>query len=434
MIKAMPSIPHFDQMTAKEYQALFSPDGLVEMTEKYDGSNVSFGVNENGDVYLKTKKGAPITDEALYFDMAVKYNNDVFKSFGELLQDLKKDSIKKLLSDHKDVQIFCEFFSKSQMNVITYNPFMIGEGALVILSIMKNGENIIDKYEAAEIEEDLTRCIAFTSGRTVYGRSTIKMSMVESMKAFFGASIYDQNTFSILTSRKRTGPIFEKKKALQENFKQNIKEIKGRLLEFLKNQPSSLGASRIEGAVLRNTKTRQMAKLVDLEEFGKERERQWAGIGALRKYRSQLFDRLYTNVFGDADIFVMKEKMHQKLFEAIELNGDRFDHTEDMLLVLFKDADREINYPIIEDERIVEILKEHSNKVGDALSEVDANDSKAVVDTSNAVYAERNAIVQLLSKSITYSEFYASLIEFILGPRLLRELQDKYVKTLNNGN
>jgi hypothetical protein len=434
MIKAMPSIPHFDQMTVKEYQALFSPDGLVEMTEKYDGSNVSFGVNENGVVYLKTKKGIPIIDEALYFDMAVKYNNDVFKSFGELLQDLKKDPIKKLLSDHKDVQIFCEFFSKPQMNVITYNPFMIGGGSLVILSIMKNGENIIDKYEAVGIEEELTRCIAFTSGMTVYGRSTIKMSMVESMKAFLGASIYDEKTFSILTSRKRTGPIFESKKALHASFKENIKEIKDRLLEFLKNQPSSLGASRIEGAVLRNTKTGQMAKLVDLEAFGKERERQWAGIGALRKYRIELFDNLYANVFGDADIFIMKEKMHQKLFEAIELNGDRFNCIEEMLHVLFKDADQEINYPIIEDVRIVEILKEHSNKVGTALNEVDANDLKAVEDTRNAVLAERTSITQLLSKSITYSEFYVSLIEFILGPRLLRELQDKYVKTLNNEN
>jgi hypothetical protein len=177
-----------------------------------------------------------------------------------------------------------------------------------------------------------------------------------------------------------------------------------------------------------------MAKLVDLEAFGKERERQWAGIGALRKYRIELFDNLYANVFGDADIFIMKEKMHQKLFEAIELNGDRFNCIEEMLHVLFKDADQEINYPIIEDVRIVEILKEHSNKVGTALNEVDANDLKAVEDTRNAVLAERTSITQLLSKSITYSEFYVSLIEFILGPRLLRELQDKYVKALNNEN
>lgn len=431
MIKAMHSIPHFDQMTPKEYQALFDEGGLIEMTEKYDGSNVSFGANADSEVYVKSKKGAAVTDEAVYYEMAERYNNDIFTGFGDLLKALKKPYLKSLLLENKETQFFCELFCKPQMNVIKYNAHIIGAGVLVVLSILKNGKEVINLCDGIELISMLRTEFSYANDWGVYDRGVIKLTMNDSIRIFAKTSLITNKELNVLMSRKRTGPIAEEKKKLQHSFKQINKEIKNNLLKALENEKSKLGSDRIEGAVLRNTKTNAMAKIVDLERFGKEREKQWAGIGALRKYRVALFDVIYRDVFGDADIFFMEDKMHQKLFDAMEVKGSKLDNINELLKVLFNDADAEVKYPLVEDDIIVGILQTHAQVVNDALNEVDHLDSKALQDTKNAILAEQNSMSELMKKSITYTEFYASLIEFILGPRLLRELQDKYVKPLN---
>lgn len=428
----MHSIPHFDQMTPTEYQALFDEGGLVEMTEKYDGSNVSFGVNADDEVYVKSKKGAAITDEAVYYEMAERYNNDIFTGFGDLLKALKNPYLTSLLLENKETQFFCEMFCKSQMNVIKYNAHIIGAGALVVLSILKNGKEVVNLCDGIELISMLRTEFSYANGWGVYDRGVIKLSMADSIRIFAKTSLITNKELNVLLSRKRTGPVAVEKKRLQQIFKTTNKEIKNNLLKALKDEKSKLGADRIEGVVLRNTKTNAMAKVVDLERFGKEREKQWAGVGALRKYRAVLFDTLYKDVFGDADIFSMKDKMHQKLFEAMEIKGSKLDNTNELLKVLFNDADAEVKYPLVKDTIILDILRAHVEVVSEALKEVDQNDLKALQDTENAITAEQNSINELMKKSITYNEFYASLIEFILGPRLLRELQDKYVKPLNN--
>jgi hypothetical protein len=431
MIKAMHSIPHFDQMTPKEYQSLFDEGGLIEMTEKYDGSNVSFGVNANDEIYVKSKKGAAVTEEAVYYEMALRYGNDIFDGFGNLLKALKKPGFKELILANKNVQFFCELFCKPQMNVIKYNPHVIGAGTLVVLSILKDGKEVVHLCDGNELINQLSTEFRYANGWNVYDRGIIKLSMADSIRIFAKLTLITNKELNVLMSRKRVGPIAAEKKKLQHSFKQINKEIKNNLLKALENEKSKLGSDRIEGAVLRNTKTNAMAKIVDLERFGKEREKQWAGIGALRRYRVALFDAIYRDVFGDADIFFMEDKMHQKLFDALEVKGSKLDDTNELLKVLFNDADAEVKYPLVEDNIIVDILQTHAEVVNEALKEVDRLDLKALQDTKNAIVAEQNSMHEMIKKSISYDSFYASLIEFILGPRLLRELQDKYVKPLN---
>jgi len=120
----MVSIPHIDQMTAKDFCNLFS-GGAWEVSEKYDGSNVSFGLTEEGNIFVKSKKGNPTTETAEFFEQAKKYDNDIFEGFGKLLEVLQQSDVKRLFSQlngmiGSPLQIFGELFSKPHMNVIPY--------------------------------------------------------------------------------------------------------------------------------------------------------------------------------------------------------------------------------------------------------------------------------------------------------------------------
>ena len=108
--------------------------------------------------------------------------------------------------------------------------------------------------------------------------------------------------------------------------------------------PSSLGASEIEGAIIRNMQTGAIAKLVDLEGFGRRRAEQWAGVDALKDYRKSLYNELKDVVLNNADIFVLDDKQVQKLTDAMEVRGSRFSNLDEMLDVLYGDASSEVQF------------------------------------------------------------------------------------------
>ena len=150
----MPSIPHWDQMTPSQYEKLL--DGkILEVSEKYDGSNISFGVNGEGKIYVRSKRGIAITDPDEFDNMALLYDNDIFYSFSNLLrflQDIEFESICPI-----GVQIFGEMFCKSRMNVIEYDPKIIGTGLIVIFGAYKNGTDIFNTRELSGIFVKLCR-------------------------------------------------------------------------------------------------------------------------------------------------------------------------------------------------------------------------------------------------------------------------------------
>jgi hypothetical protein len=436
----MVSIPHIDQMTPKEFCNLFS-GGAWEVSEKYDGSNVSFGLTDEGQIFVKTKRGNVITNPSEYYQFAKSYDNDIFEGFGRLLETLQDSNVINLFKTLEKqigfpVQIFGEMFSKAHMNVIPYAAELIGKGAVVIFGIVKldttKGTDITTTSEGESIKNQIIKTLNGTNGWNFYSKKPLALDINNTVKEQISKTCSAEN-MAIIATKKRTGNEAEAKaKAIQE-FKILQSMIKKTLLSSVGNVASSLGAAEIEGAIIRNMQTGAIAKLVDLEGFGRRRAEQWAGVDALKDYRKSLYNQLKDDVLKNADIFVLEDKQVQKLTDAMETRGSRFTSLDEIFEVLYGDAAEEIEFreatEMVKD--LTNSLKMYKKEIEQALLKINKADQKALQDTTTAIKAERAKIDQFiaeLNKKVSSKQNpYLSVIQFVLGPKTIEELTKKFL-------
>jgi len=439
----MVTIPHIDQMTPKDFCNLFN-GGAWEVSEKYDGSNVSFGLNEEGILYVKSKKGNPVTDPAEYHRQAQAYDNDIFEGFARLLDVIRQSNLNQILKKAESVlnapvQIFGEMFSKPHMNVIPYAEKLIGNGAIVVFGIVKldsaKGTDITTTKEGKQIKDQIISTLNKNGDWKFYDKKPLELDIDNNIKEQIKRTCSAEN-MAILASRKRTGDEASAKiKALAE-FKTLQSMIKKSLLGSVGGAESSLGAAEIEGAIIRNMHTGAIAKLVDLEGFGRRRAEQWAGMDALKEYRKSLYNQLKDNVLNNADIFILDDKQVQKLTDAVEIKGSRFSVLDEILDVLYGDAANEVEFK--EATQMVNDLTASLNKYKEslqtALTQINKNDPKAVQDTTKAIEAEKiridKFIAELNGRLHNKQNPYLSVIQFVLGPKTLEELSKKFLSII----
>lgn len=437
----MISIPHIDQMTAKDFCNLFS-GGAWEVSEKYDGSNVSFGLTENNDIFVKSKKGNPVTDPSDFYQQAKLYDNDIFEGFGRFLETLQKSKIDRLLIQLQSmigapIQIFGEMFSKAHMNVIPYAEKLIGNGAVVIFGVVRSdsskGIDLTTSREGKVIKDKIMEFLNNSSDWKFYDKKPLALDIDNNIKIQIQKTCNAEN-MAIMASRKRSGNEVEMKTKAVKEFEILKSLIKKTLLGSLGTVSSSLGASEIEGAIIRNMENGAIAKLVDLEGFGRRRAEQWAGVDALKDYRKKLYNQLREDVLKNADIFILDDKQIQKLTNAMETKGSRFTSLDEILEVLYGDASEEVEF--VEAKQMVSdlslSLKQYQKDVEEALKEVREDDSKGIEDTRKAIEAEKKRIdsfIKELNLRIDSTQNpYLSVIQFVLGPKSLEELTQKFAK------
>jgi hypothetical protein len=437
----MVSIPHIDQMTAKDFCNLFS-GGAWEVSEKYDGSNVSFGLTEDDQIFVKSKKGNPTIDPSEFYTQAKNYDNDIFEGFGKLLEVLQQGNVKRLLSQlsamiGSPLQIFGELFSKPHMNVIPYAEKYIGQGAVVIFGIIKldtpKGTDITTTKEGNTIKSKIIDLLNQSTEWKFYDKKPLQLDIDNNIKDQIIKTCSAEN-MAIMASRKRSGNEPEMKAKAVREFEILKSLIKKGLLGSLGTVPSSLGASEIEGAIIRNMENGAIAKLVDLEGFGRRRAEQWAGVDALKDYRKNLYNQLRKDILKNADIFVLDDKQVQKLTNAMETKGSRFTSLDEILNVLYGDAAEEVEFK--EAKQMVsdlsQSLKQYQNDIEEALKEVRPEDFKGLEDTRKAIEAEKkriNSFIGELNSRVSSSQNpYLSVIQFVLGPKTLEELAQKFAK------
>ena len=441
----MTSIKHIDQMTAKDFCNLFS-GGAWEVSEKYDGSNVSFGLNENDELYVKSKKGNPVTDENEFFNMATNYDNDIFQGFGNLLITLKQSGVASLLKGVQEslgspIQIFGELFSKAHMNVIPYAQELIGNGAVVFFGVIKlntpKGADITTTDDGMAIKDQLIDELNGVNGWNFYDKKPLALDIGDDIKSQIAKTCSAEN-MAILASRKRTGSEAEMKAKSSKEFAELQSMIKKTLLGSLGTVSSSLGAAEIEGAIIRNIETGAIAKLVDLEGFGRRRAEQWAGIDALKDYRKSLYNQLKNDVLNNADIFVLDDKQIQKLTDAMEEKKSRFNTLDEMLDVLYGDAASEVEFKEA-NQMVLDLtstLSAYKDNIEDALDEIAQDDQKAQDDTLKAIKAEKvriDGFISELNKRILNKQNpYLSVIQFVLGPKSIDEFKTKFMNAAQN--
>lgn len=435
----MTSIPHIDQMTPKDFCNLFN-GGAWEVSEKYDGSNVSFGLLD-GEIFVKSKKGNPVTNEQDFIDMAEKFDNDIFLGFARLLAALKKSDFKSLISGvesslNSQVQIFGEMFSKPHMNVIPYAADKIGNGAIVIFGVVKldspKGTDITTTEDGQAIKDQIVEELNGVDGWIFYSKKPLSLEVNDEIKTQIRRVCSAEN-MAIMASRKRTGNEAEMKAKSLSEFRTLQVLIKKEMLGGVANIPSSLGAEEIEGAIIRNMQTGAIAKLVDLEGFGRRRAEQWAGVDALKNYRKSLFNNLKEDVLKNADIFILDDKQAQKLSDAVETRGSRFASLDDMIDILYGDAADEVQFE--EASKMVadlsNTLKQYQKDIEGALTQINKDDAKAYQDTQKAITSEKaridQFIIELNKRILNNQNPYLSVIAFILGPRSIDDLKKKFM-------
>ena len=435
----MVAIPHIDQMTPKDFCNLFSSDAW-EVSEKYDGSNVSFGLDENNNLYVKSKRGNPITDANEFYELAQSLENDVFESFGNFLNSLKKSDVEKVLIGLQNkikapIQIFGELFGKAHMNVIEYSPELIGKGAVVLFGAVKSstkrGEDITTSKVGKDIISQIAETINKTSSFKAYTKKPVDLKIRDIVKKQI-TRVCSAENMAAIASKKRTGDeVALKVKAVKE-FERLKLLVKRNLLSSIKSVSSSLGAKEIEGTIIRNMETGAIAKLVDLEDFGRRRVEQWAGVDALKEYRKKLYNDLKNNILKNADIFILTDKQMQKLTDAVEMRGSKFKSLDEILDVFYGDAASEVEF--LESKRMVAdltaTLKEYKIDIERALLQV-SDDVKSKTDTQNAISAEKTKIdifIKGIEKRLLDNENpYLSVISFVLSPKFIDELKTKFL-------
>ena len=102
-IKAFPKIFHIgDGMIPNLFK------GEVEITEKIDGSQFAFGVDENGQVVMRSH-GQELT------------NTDIPKMFKKAAEQVERIGEKLRDAQLKDIYFYCEYLEKPHHNTLTYS-------------------------------------------------------------------------------------------------------------------------------------------------------------------------------------------------------------------------------------------------------------------------------------------------------------------------
>ena len=456
----MTSIPHIDHMTIKSFCDLFS-DSDWEISEKYDGSNVSFGLDRNNNIYIKTKKLPPSADPEVFFELGRRYNSDINHGYGHFLVALNKTDIKnKLLAVQQElgvpVQVFGELFSKAHSNVIAYSPELIGNGAIVIFGVetvafshktttgKKIGTNV---YKGTDIttkkigKELMAQCIESINDAgtwKAYSKKPIDLKIKDIVKRQIHKACSAESQAAHAIRVNIHTPLERqmlKAKAVQE-FVRLKKILKKNLLYSTRNVQSSLGAGEIEGAIIRHMQNGAIAKLVDLEGFSKLRAEEWAGKDALKEYRMKLYTSLKEVIFKNADILVDPVKPKNKIAEYQNTSGNRVTSLDDILHVLYLDAAKEVELISAKKmvDNIVTTLKEYKIDIERAMFEVEQASEHAKKETQNAINVEKQRIdtfIKNLQDSLRNKQNpYLSAMNFLLGHNVIKDLTDAFLRDI----
>ena len=442
----MSAIPHFDQMSISQMIKFFT-DNNWEFTEKADGSNVTFGVL-NDEIFVKTKKGSPVTDPQVLIEMDREFNSDIHRGFAEMLQMLQSNDdlfvdwyndIKSKHTNGNDFQIFGELFSRSTINVIEYSDAMIGRGALYLFMVKYTDSNtkaevdISDHDTGRDIMQSFKETFNEIDGWKIYNKQAVRVNLKRSELVDRLVDIID-NEREILQSRAHKHRA--EKQRITSEVEYILKQLKTDALSQIKKIKSILGADEIEGVVVRNLSSGSLAKIVDLSDFGDRRLEQWSGVDGLKQIRRKLLNDIQNVVLKNADIFVLPKKQIEKLSDALQTQSRRYYTIEEMMAILYADAISE--RPQIEQEldeltkTFEEILKTYLTEMKDfiELPEI-AGKFKAYTQAKQRLRAEQQSVAEITKKlkaAKSSIDKYIEIIQFFIGSKGLADLRDKFLR------
>tara|TARA_Y100000310_G_scaffold182983_1_gene183022 strand:- start:1943 stop:3355 length:1413 start_codon:yes stop_codon:yes gene_type:complete len=382
MITQMDKIIHLDELPyndfitfIKNFENIESTKDL-EVSEKIDGQNCSFGFDKDNVLFVKTKKSRPIYDLEFYEE--VKFLDGFQKFHCTLLENTDpiskiKNLIPLITKTNKDFvfQIFGELVPDAHTNTIVYNENKIKDGTLVIFDFKVDGKSILEFLKKPVIVYMIDVLNKVYNWNFIYkplislDGFTLEADIISKYEEFYTESKdfinarkkveYCEAGFDVGQSDWLRKSRFTKKR-IREILTQKQNTIKKIFLEnILENKISAIGDSKPEGTIFRDRKNNLLVKLVDKDDFAEANKATHEYSTEIRDLTRNINKEIKNQIFNNADIL----KNHKKVLEKItdnyvaekQLDKDfEYKNIDELLLVIYSD--------MVEENRIIKDHKE----------------------------------------------------------------------------
>jgi hypothetical protein len=451
-IVGMDKIIHLDEMNTDDFIKFVKgfvdiSNRNVEVSEKIDGQNFSFGLDKDDKFFSKTKKSKPVTDPSVYGDFSflqgIKDYHTVLNSNIRILKTVK-DLIGKLESTSNfDLQIFGEILPSSQTNIVKYDADKIGNGAIVLFDIKIDGVSILQKKYSKQIFTKLAKDLDTKGGWRVYEKPLVNQNQFKfQVNHLITLETLYRNYFDIMKSRKRAdAETKQKAKRVIQSLMDNIKT------QFIKNminnRKSVLGNVSPEGFILRDFSNNLLIKLVDKDSFSKENMEGSRFLKTAMNSVRTTSMKLKNDIFGNADIMKNFAKVIEKAvdwaFVQRQINPNfKVRSLDDVLKVAYDDMVEEgrIKYTATQAvAKSVEYLKGLQKELVIALKGLESE--KETIPQSKYTISEEKIKSYIKATEDTIStlnsmkggdgiKVYLTLISFVFGPAKISELKDQF--------
>jgi hypothetical protein len=452
-IVSMDKIIHLDELSTDDFikfiKSFINIDSRnIEISEKIDGMNFSFGIDSLNKFFSKTKKSAPVTDPSVYGDFkfldGIKEYHTILKSNMNILYQFKKDLAKEAsVTNNFDMQIFGELLPTSQTNIVKYNSDKIGNGAIVIFDIKIDGSTILNKLYANKMIALISKKLNNIGGWKVYDKPLIKSSDFSfDVQHLVAVEDIYRKYFDIINSRKKADK--ETKEKAKRVIQLLIDSIKTQFIKnMLHNRKSVLGNISPEGLILRDFSTNMLIKLVDKDQFTVDNMAGSKFIKEASLASQKTILTIKNDIFGSADIMKNFAKVIEKAvdwaFTNKQINPDfKVTSLDDVLLVAYRDMleEKRIKYSAPTAISVsVTYLEDLKNTLLRIQSEL--KNEKSTIPPSKFLISDEkiqryiNSVTETIDqlKSINTNsgiKVYLTLMVFCFGPYKIGELKKEF--------
>lgn len=452
-IVKMDKIIHMDEMKTEDFINFVKnfadiENRNVEISEKMDGMNFSFGLDKKNDFFSKTKSSSPVKKASAYADFdflkGLRDYHKILKSNQRILKDVKNDMSKLGNVDEPfDIQVFGELLPNSQTNIIRYDADKIGEGAIVLFDVKVNGDSILRKSYSSQIFKNLVGQLDGKGGWNVYDKPRIDQDKFRfDINHIVTLEELYEKYFDILKSRKKADkPTKEKAKRVIQSLMGNIKQQF--LKAMVKNRKSVLGKIEPEGLILRDFSNNLLVKLVDKDKFTAANQAGSQYIKPVQMKKRELKTNMKKDIFGNADILKNFSKVIEKAvdwaFTQRQTDPNfKVQSLDDILKVAYRDMKEEgrIKYSAEKAiQKTVEYLTDFKEFVEDQLEELEEgkdgipNSKYRISKEKMEKYIEdTDDIIEKITTLPTGEgiKVYLTIIAFLFGPWKIRKLKKEF--------
>jgi len=452
----MPSIPHLIKMTPVQAIDFFlSEDEEWDVTEKVDGYNVSFGLDESGQMFVKSKTQEPQVDTKHFEELAKVYpHNIVFAKLFNYLEDnsfqdwyeqiVRKNNseLKQLNSNFTGLQIFGELFSGDEKaNVLQYKKEKIGRGAIYLFFLFlnspndKKGINITNTKVGMNILKQFKTFFDNKDGWKIYIKTVLDVNLNSNnlknkIKTFLSINK------ELFLNKKRDADTVKNRALADEELRSLLSKYSNSLINQVTQVPSSLGSDKLEGVIVRNIKNGAIAKFVD-PEFARQREELHAGSDFLKNLKSIFKDKIDIILHSSDSFSALKrvskvvetEKQYKTIDEIINvLFQDAFNETPELKLAYEgKNFDKTFN-------SIKQAVQQHLEECDKVIDSIDPNNIDAVAKAKMELDIEKNRVFDFYRTAKNAydlkdtGKFYTELAKIFIGPKGINELKQYLAK------